>query len=44
MLDIVGYRARKRAELSELGAKAAAEVKSSGEAVKMKPMTVESAK
>ncbi|MFJ7075283.1 protein jag [Streptomyces sp. NPDC098781] len=39
MLDIAGYRAQKRAELSELGAKAAAEVKSSGEPVKMKPMT-----
>ncbi len=39
MLDIAGYRAQKRSELSELGAKAAAEAKSSGEAVKMKPMT-----
>jgi spoIIIJ-associated protein len=39
MLDIGGYRAKKREELSELGAKAAAEVKSSGEPVKMKPMT-----
>ncbi|MFG1666025.1 protein jag [Streptomyces sp. Y7] len=39
MLDIAGYRAQKRAELSELGAKAAAEVKSTGEPVKMKPMT-----
>ena len=39
MLDIAGYRANKRAELSELGAKAAAEVKSTGEPVKMKPMT-----
>ncbi|MFD8419221.1 protein jag [Streptomyces sp. NPDC059466] len=39
MLDIAGYRAKKREELSELGAKAAAEVKSSGEPVKMKPMT-----
>lgn len=28
MLDIAGYRAKKREELSELGAKAAAEVKS----------------
>ena len=33
MLDIGGYRAKKRAELSELGAKA------SGEAVKLDPMT-----
>ncbi|MFB7931782.1 MULTISPECIES: R3H domain-containing nucleic acid-binding protein [Streptomyces] len=39
MLDIAGYRAQKRSELSELGAKAAAEAKSSGEAVKMDPMT-----
>ncbi|GGS58768.1 Jag family protein [Streptomyces violaceus] len=39
MLDIAGYRAQKRSELSELGAKAAAEAKSSGEAVKMEPMT-----
>ena len=39
MLDIAGYRAKKRDELSELGAKAAAEVKSSGEPVKLKPMT-----
>jgi spoIIIJ-associated protein len=39
MLDIAGFRAKKREELSELGAKAAAEVKSSGEPVKMAPMT-----
>jgi spoIIIJ-associated protein len=39
MLDIAGYRAKKRAELSELGAKTAAEVKSTGEPVKMQPMT-----
>lgn len=39
MLDIAGYRAKKRAELSELGAKAAAEVKSNGEPVKLDPMT-----
>ncbi|MBJ7902026.1 R3H domain-containing nucleic acid-binding protein [Streptomyces sp. NPDC004549] len=39
MLDIAGYRAKKRAELAELGAKAAAEVKSSGEPMKLKPMT-----
>jgi spoIIIJ-associated protein len=38
-LDIGGYRAKKRAELSELGAKAAAEVKSTGESVKLAPMT-----
>ncbi|MGW1667552.1 Jag family protein [Streptomyces sp. NPDC002324] len=39
MLDIAGYRAQKRAELSELGAKAAAEAKSTGEPIKLKPMT-----
>ncbi|MFD9211908.1 protein jag [Streptomyces sp. NPDC087659] len=39
MLDIAGYRAKKRAELAELGAKAAAEVKNTGEPVKLKPMT-----
>ncbi|BDH02852.1 MULTISPECIES: protein jag [Streptomyces] len=39
MLDIAGYRAQKRAELAELGAEAAAEVKSSGEPMKLKPMT-----
>ncbi|MER6460118.1 R3H domain-containing nucleic acid-binding protein [Streptomyces sp. NPDC048409] len=39
MLDISGYRAQKRTELSELGAKAAAEVKSTGEPVKLKPMS-----
>ncbi|WP_405554394.1 protein jag [Streptomyces sp. NBC_01171] len=39
MLDVAGYRAQKRTELAELGAKAAAEVKSSGEPVKLKPMT-----
>ncbi|MFB7515634.1 protein jag [Streptomyces sp. NPDC056144] len=39
MLDIAGFRAQKRTELAELGAKAAAEVKSSGEPVKLDPMT-----
>ncbi|MER5196413.1 Jag family protein [Streptomyces sp. NPDC002755] len=39
MLDIAGYRAQKRAELSELGAKAAADAKNSGEPVKLQPMT-----
>ncbi|MFI9580784.1 protein jag [Streptomyces sp. NPDC052236] len=39
MLDIAGFRARKRTELAELGAKAANEVKSTGEPVKMDPMT-----
>ncbi|MEJ8670210.1 MULTISPECIES: protein jag [unclassified Streptomyces] len=39
MLDVAGYRAKKRAELSELGAKAAAEVRSTGEPVKLNPMS-----
>jgi spoIIIJ-associated protein len=39
MLDIAGFRARKRAELAELGAKAAEEAKGTGEPVKLKPMT-----
>ena len=38
MLDIAGFRARKREELAELGAKAAQEAKSNGEPVKLKPM------
>jgi spoIIIJ-associated protein len=39
MLDIAGYRAKQRTELSELGAKAAADVKNTGEPVKLNPMT-----
>ncbi|MFC0601705.1 protein jag [Streptomyces palmae] len=39
MLDIAGFRARKREELTALGAKAAEEAKSTGEPVKLKPMT-----
>jgi spoIIIJ-associated protein len=39
MLDISGFRAKKREILAELGAKAANEVKSSGEPVKLDPMT-----
>ncbi|MFI1029348.1 protein jag [Streptomyces sp. NPDC020951] len=39
MLDIAGYRANKRAELTELGSKAATDAKNSGEPVKMQPMT-----
>ncbi|MEU4346843.1 R3H domain-containing nucleic acid-binding protein [Streptomyces sp. NPDC023838] len=39
MLDIAGFRAKKRTELSELGAKTADEVKSSGQPVKLQPMT-----
>ncbi|MFJ9693018.1 protein jag [Kitasatospora sp. NPDC101183] len=39
MLDIAGFRARKRSELAVLGAKAAEQAKSSGEQVKLQPMT-----
>ncbi|MFB6837807.1 protein jag [Streptomyces sp. NPDC056361] len=39
MLDIAGFRAKKRSELAELGAKAADEVKSTGQPVKLDPMT-----
>ncbi|GAA2420008.1 protein jag [Streptomyces mauvecolor] len=39
MLDIGGYRAKKRTELAALGAKAADEVKSTGAPVKLDPMT-----
>ncbi|MFJ2935275.1 protein jag [Streptomyces sp. NPDC087219] len=39
MLDIAGFRAKKRAELAELGAKAAGEVKATGQPVKLDPMT-----
>ncbi|MGH3323288.1 MAG: protein jag [Streptomyces sp.] len=39
MLDVAGYRARKREELAELGGKAAQEAKGSGEPVKLRPMT-----
>ncbi|WP_329039111.1 single-stranded DNA-binding protein [Streptomyces sp. NBC_00178] len=39
MLDIAGFRAQKREVLAALGAKAADEVKSSGEPVKLDPMT-----
>ena len=39
MLDIAGFRAKKRAELAELGAATAAEVKKTGESVKLAPMT-----
>ncbi|MEV0275084.1 R3H domain-containing nucleic acid-binding protein [Streptomyces sp. NPDC050610] len=39
MLDIGGFRARKREELAVLGAKAAEEAKGSGEPVKLNPMT-----
>ncbi|MBH0244044.1 single-stranded DNA-binding protein [Streptomyces cavourensis] len=39
MLDIGGFRAKKRKILAELGAKAANDVKSSGQPVKLDPMT-----
>ncbi|NYV73607.1 MULTISPECIES: R3H domain-containing nucleic acid-binding protein [Streptomyces] len=39
MLDVAGFRARKRAELSEIGAKAAAEARSTGEPVRLRPMS-----
>ncbi|MGA4865537.1 protein jag [Streptomyces lavendulocolor] len=39
MLDIAGFRAKKRTELAELGAKAADEVMSTGEPVQLDPMT-----
>jgi spoIIIJ-associated protein len=39
MLDIAGFRARKRAELAELGAQAAKEAKETAAPVKLRPMT-----
>ncbi|BAJ29710.1 MULTISPECIES: R3H domain-containing nucleic acid-binding protein [Kitasatospora] len=39
MLDVAGFRARKRTELAELGAEAAERVKGTGEQVKLRPMT-----
>lgn len=39
MLDIGGFRAKKREELTALGVKAAEDVKSSGEPLKLDPMT-----
>ncbi|MET9952343.1 R3H domain-containing nucleic acid-binding protein [Streptomyces sp. NPDC006339] len=39
MLDIAGFRAKKRSELAQLGAQAADEVKTSGKPVKLDPMT-----
>ncbi|MBL1066122.1 R3H domain-containing nucleic acid-binding protein [Streptomyces sp. 7-21] len=39
MLDIAGYRARKREQLTRLGKQAAQQVKESGEPVKLQPMT-----
>ncbi|MCX5074474.1 R3H domain-containing nucleic acid-binding protein [Streptomyces sp. NPDC002039] len=39
MLDIAGFRAKKREELAVIGAQAAADVKASGEPLKLAPMT-----
>lgn len=39
MLDIAGYRARKRQELTALGTQTAKEAKRTGEPVKLRPMT-----
>ncbi|MFF1410052.1 protein jag [Streptomyces sp. NPDC058289] len=39
MLDIGGFRAKKREELTTLGVKAAEDVKTSGEPLKLDPMT-----
>jgi spoIIIJ-associated protein len=39
MLDIAGFRARKREELTELGVRAVEEAKGTGQPVKLQPMT-----
>ena len=39
MLDIAGFRAKKRAELTELGTAAVDQVKQTGEPVKLQPMS-----
>ena len=39
MLDIAGFRAHKRSELTKLGAQAADEAKQTGQPVKLEPMT-----
>ncbi|GAB3950464.1 Jag family protein [Streptomyces sparsus] len=39
MLDIAGFRARKREELTKLGTKACEDAKESGERIKLQPMT-----
>ncbi|MFG1805399.1 protein jag [Streptomyces sp. NPDC049040] len=39
MLDIAGFRARKRTELTQLGTEAAAEARETGQPVKLDPMT-----
>lgn len=38
MLDVGGHRAQRRIELTEIGTKAAADAKSTGQSVKLKPM------
>ena len=39
MLDIAGWRSHRRSELSELGRRAAEEVRASGESQRLRPMT-----
>lgn len=39
MLDVGGYRARRKAELTEIGSRTAARVLEGGEPVKLAPMT-----
>jgi spoIIIJ-associated protein len=39
MLDVGGYRERRRAELTKIGSAAAADVKRSGEPKPLQPMT-----
>ncbi|GAA2476048.1 protein jag [Streptomyces sp. NPDC059506] len=39
MLDIAGFRARRREELAEIGAKAAEDARDTGKPVKLRPMT-----
>lgn len=39
MLDIDGFRAKRREELAEIGSRAAEEAKSSGKSVKLEPMS-----
>jgi spoIIIJ-associated protein len=39
MLDVAGFRARRRADLAELAGEAVEQVRASGEQVKLKPMT-----
>lgn len=38
MLDVAGHREKRRGELSEIGTKAAAKAKETGESVKLQPM------